>query len=119
LNPIEKTVVNTNWDLFFEKKKKTYYVLVNTTWLTSTALAGPWTATKTLPKDMAKLPAGQNWDDVKKMVAATGIVCSGAQGLLQQPACRAGSGEGRACVFTNSREALALRDEHRERCLSG
>jgi hypothetical protein len=72
LNPIEKTdlqsVVNTNWDLFFEKSKKTYYLLANTTWMTSTSLAGPWTTTKTLPRDMAKLPAGQNWDDVKKMV---------------------------------------------------
>jgi len=72
LNPIEKTdlqfVINTNWDLFFEKPKKTYYLLTNTTWLTAAALEGPWTVTKTLPKDMSKLPAGQNWDDVKKMV---------------------------------------------------
>jgi hypothetical protein len=72
LSPIEKTdlqfVVNTNWDLFFEKSKKSYYLLVNNTWLTATDLKGAWAATKSLPKDMAKLPAGDNWDDVKKVV---------------------------------------------------
>jgi len=72
LTPIEKTglqfVVNTNWDLFFEKSKKTYYLLAGQTWLTAQDLKGPWKQTQTLPKDMAKLPTGQNFDDVKKMV---------------------------------------------------
>jgi len=72
LAPIEKTglefVVNTNWDLFQEKKKKDYYLLVNNGWYTAKALSGPWTYTRTLPKDMSKLPAGQNFDEVKKMV---------------------------------------------------
>ena len=72
LSPIEKTdlqfVVNTNWDLFFEKSKGDYYLLDNNLWLTSKNLGGPWVATKTLPKDMAKLPPGQNFDDVKRYV---------------------------------------------------
>ena len=72
LAPIQKTdlqfVVNTNWDLFFEKSKKHYFLLANKTWLTAQDLKGPWTQTQTLPKDMAKLPAGENFDDVKKMV---------------------------------------------------
>lgn len=70
--PIEKTnmqfVVNTNWDLFQDKKKKDYYLLFSTGWLTAKDLKGPWTQTMTLPKDMNKLPSGQNFDDVKKMV---------------------------------------------------
>jgi hypothetical protein len=74
LSPIEKTdlqfVVNTNWDLFFEKSKKSYFLLVNGAWLTATDLKGPWAATKALPKDMEKLPAGQNFDEVKKYVPA-------------------------------------------------
>jgi hypothetical protein len=61
-------VVNTNWDLFFEKPKKQYYLLTNTTWLSAPDLKGPWVLTKTLPKDMAKLPAGENWDEVKKLI---------------------------------------------------
>jgi hypothetical protein len=72
LAPIEKTdlqfVVNTNWDLFFDKSQKRYYLLNERMWLTAQDLKGPWTPTQTLPKDMAKLPTGQNFDDVKKMV---------------------------------------------------
>ena len=72
LSPIEKTklqfVVNTNWDLFFDKDKKNYYLLSDKTWMTARDLKGPWAQTQTLPKDMEKLPAGQNFDDVKKMV---------------------------------------------------
>lgn len=72
LAPVEKTdlqfLVNTNWDVFFEKSKKSYYLLADRIWLTAQDLTGPWTGTETLPKDMAKLPAGQHFDDVKKMV---------------------------------------------------
>ena len=72
LAPIEKTdlqfVVNTNWDLFFEKSKKHYYLLATSAWLTAPDLKGPWTQTQTLPKDMAKLPSGQNFDNVKKAI---------------------------------------------------
>jgi hypothetical protein len=70
--PIEKTklefVVNTNWDVFFDKDKKNYYLLNNQTWLTAKELKGPWAVTKTLPKDMTRLPPNQNWDDVKRAV---------------------------------------------------
>ena len=72
LAPIEKTdlqfIVNTNWDLFFDKSKKQYFLLVENGWLTAKELKGPWTTTQVVPKDMEKLPAGQNFDDVKKMV---------------------------------------------------
>ena len=61
-------VVNTNWDLFFDKSKKQYYLLTNTTWLSASDLKGPWVLTRTLPKDLAKLPAGENWDAVKKLI---------------------------------------------------
>jgi hypothetical protein len=72
LSPIEKTnlqfVVNTNWDLFFDKSTKQYFLLMNSSWLTASQLQGPWTPTSALPKDMSKLPAGQNFDDVKKLI---------------------------------------------------
>jgi hypothetical protein len=61
-------VVNTNWDLFFEQSKRQYYLISNTTWLSAAALKGPWVVAKSLPKDMAKLPAGENWDAVKKTI---------------------------------------------------
>ncbi|HEY3496301.1 MAG TPA: hypothetical protein VGK73_16490 [Polyangiaceae bacterium] len=72
--PIEKTdlefVVNTNWDVFYEKAHRQYYLLASNVWLTAKDLAGPWTATRVLPADMSKLPAGENFDDVKKLVPA-------------------------------------------------
>ena len=72
LAPIEKTklefVVNTNWDLFFDKSSKTYYLLAQNAWFSAKDLKGPWGQTMAVPKDMSKLPAGQNFDDVKKMV---------------------------------------------------
>ncbi|MBP1221685.1 hypothetical protein [Flavobacterium sp. 1355] len=72
LVPVEKTgisyVVNTNWDLFFHKPSKNYYLLVENIWLTSKTLDGKWTKTSSLPKDLNSLPSGQNFDEVKKMI---------------------------------------------------
>jgi hypothetical protein len=70
--PIEKTklefVVNTNWDLFFDKSTSQYYLLNVNQWLTAASLEGPWKVTATLPKDMSKLPDQTNWADVKKAI---------------------------------------------------
>lgn len=72
LAPIEKTnlqfVVNTNWDLFYDKKEKNYYLLLNNAWFTSKDYKAGWTPVKTLPKDFSKLPAGENFDEVKKVI---------------------------------------------------
>ena len=73
--PVEKLnlefIVNTNWDLFYDKKGKNYYLLADKTWLSASALAGPWAVTGKLPDDLSKLPANQNWDDVKKAIPPT------------------------------------------------
>src|SRR2546422_4743082 len=70
--PIEKTnlefVVNTNWDLFFDKSNSKYYLLDKKTWLTAASLEGPWTATTKLPADISKIPDQPNWADVKKAI---------------------------------------------------
>ena len=72
--PIEKTdlqfLVNTNWDVFLANSKKHYYLLTERMWLEAPELKGPWSPSLKLPPDMAKLPAGQNFDAVKKMVPA-------------------------------------------------
>jgi hypothetical protein len=66
--PIQQTgieyVVNTTWDLFYNDSN--YYLLNGTTWLTARTLEGPWTGTTKLPANMAKVPSGDNWQDVKK-----------------------------------------------------
>jgi len=91
MSPIEKTdlqfVVNTNWDLFFDKPKGDYYLLNNTMWLTSKNLGGPWVMTKSLPKDMTKLPPGENFDDVKHAVPPPPVAGSAPKVFYsQQPA---------------------------------
>src|ERR1700722_4564317 len=70
--PIENTsleyVVNSNWDLFFEKPSSKYYLLAETRWLTASSLGGPWSAVTKLPADFSKLPSQPNWQDVKKAI---------------------------------------------------
>ena len=45
-----------------------YYLLANGAWLTTKDLKGQWEPTQKLPKDMSKLPAKENFEDVKKFV---------------------------------------------------
>lgn len=77
LAPVEKTnlsyVVNTNWDLFYDKSSKKYYLLAENVWLTAIDLKGKWTKTQSLPKEMSNLPSDQNFDDVKKMIPAKDV----------------------------------------------
>jgi hypothetical protein len=61
-------VVNSNWDLFFDQSD--YFLLNGKTWVKSKDLAGPWAATSKLPADFAKIPKGQNWDNVLKAIPA-------------------------------------------------
>ncbi len=74
LAPVDKTklqfVVNTNWNIIFDKSKKAYYLAHQKGWLTAKDVKGPWTPTQELPKDMEKLPADEMWADVKKLVPA-------------------------------------------------
>lgn len=74
LAPIEKTnlefLVNTNWDVFFDKSISHYYLLNGKEWLAATSLEGPWLATTKLPSEMSKLPDQPNWADVKKAIPA-------------------------------------------------
>ncbi len=70
LAPVQGTtlqyVVNTNWDLFYDNSD--YYLLSGKTWLKSKELGDRWAATTKLPADFSKLPADQNWGDVKAAV---------------------------------------------------
>jgi len=63
------TAVNTNWDLFLDTKSNQYFLLNGESWLASPdPMKGPWTAAKTLPADLSKLPQDPNWEDVRKNV---------------------------------------------------
>jgi len=60
-----KFAVNTNWDLFEHTPTKTFYLRNDASWLKATTLIGPWTAAGKLPESFAKLPADENWKEVK------------------------------------------------------
>jgi hypothetical protein len=62
-------VVNTNWDLFEHGPSKTLYLRHNDSWLQAAAITGPWTAVAgQLPGSFSKLPADENWKEVKAAV---------------------------------------------------
>jgi hypothetical protein len=60
-----KFAINTNWDVFLHDPTKTYYVRYNQTWLKATDLRAAWSAAGTLPASFSKLPADDNWKEVK------------------------------------------------------
>ena len=60
-----KYAVNTNWDLFQHVPTNTYYLRNNEAWLKAADVKGPWTPAGTLPGSFNKLPAEENWKDVK------------------------------------------------------
>ena len=60
-----KFAVNTNWDVFSHEATKTFYVRRDKTWLKASAIDGPWAPTTQLPPSVSKLPADDNWKDVK------------------------------------------------------
>jgi hypothetical protein len=60
-----KYAVNTNWDLFQYTQTSTYYLRNNDTWLKATDVKGTWSAAGTLPDSFKKLPAEDNWKEVK------------------------------------------------------
>ena len=60
-----KYAVNTNWDLFEHATTKRYYLRQDASWLTATDVKGPWTPAGQLPASFSKLPADENWKEVK------------------------------------------------------
>jgi hypothetical protein len=60
-----KFAVNTNWDLFQHGPTGVYYLRDDATWLRAADLKGPWGLAARLPESFVKLPAEDNWKDVK------------------------------------------------------
>jgi hypothetical protein len=70
---IEKTnlqkVMNTNWDLFFDKEEKRYYLRNDKAWLSAKTLDDAWKLEKKLPKDFVTLPDTPDYREVKASAA--------------------------------------------------
>src|SRR4029453_2220339 len=63
-----KYAINTNWDLFEHSTSKTWYLRHDATWLKGTSVDGAWAPAGDLPDSFKKLPADENWNDVKAAV---------------------------------------------------
>ena len=63
-----KFAVNTNWDLFLHDPSKVLYLRNEKSWLQAKDVNGPWTPVDKLPDSFKKLPADDNWKDVKEAV---------------------------------------------------
>lgn len=64
--PIKETdglefVVNTNWDLIVTSNPTTYFLRDEKSWLSASALKGPWAAVDTLPAVFSQLPNDESW----------------------------------------------------------
>jgi hypothetical protein len=70
-----KFAVNTNWDLF-QHASGTYYLRNDKSWLKATDVKGPWSPAGTLPDSFKKLPADDNWKDVKTNLPGTSLKAS-------------------------------------------
>lgn len=62
-------VVNTNWDLFLNKKDSRYYLRDDKVWLSAKDLTRAWTPLTKLPKDFSRLPATDQYKEIKNSVA--------------------------------------------------
>ena len=60
-----KYAVNTNWDLFQHGQTKEFYLRHNESWLEATDLKGAWQPAGKLPESFSKLPADDNWKEVR------------------------------------------------------
>jgi hypothetical protein len=68
-----KFAVNTNWDLFLHEPTNTYYLRNEQTWLKTTDLKGAWAPAGKLPDSFKKLPADDNFKEVKANVPGKSI----------------------------------------------
>ena len=80
-----KFAVNTNWDLF-QHANGNYYLRNDTTWLKATDVKGPWTPAGQLPDSFKKLPAEDNWKDVKANLPGKSLKTAPTVFVSQTPA---------------------------------
>ncbi|HEY1342318.1 MAG TPA: hypothetical protein VGF59_32645 [Bryobacteraceae bacterium] len=58
-------IANTNWDLFVDKKSSRYYLRDDKVWLSAKGLTEAWIPVDKLPNDFKKLPANDQFKEVK------------------------------------------------------
>jgi hypothetical protein len=82
-----KFAVNSNWDIFKHEPTKTFYLRNDAAWLkTSDLTGGQWEPAGKLPESFNKLPADDNWKDVKANLPGKGAHPAPKVFLSTQPA---------------------------------
>ena len=113
-----KFAVNTNWDLFQYEPTNALYLRNNDTWLTATDVKGTWSPAGKLPASFSKLPAEDNWKDVKANLPGKSIAATAVPKVFvsTQPA-ELILADWRACVSSSAGHRAAVGQQHRERRL--
>lgn len=63
--------VNANWDVLMDTTDSKYYLLNKDSWITaSDPVKGPWKAVSALPEAFSKIPATDDWKDVRAAIPA-------------------------------------------------
>jgi hypothetical protein len=63
-------VVNTNWDLFFDKKGQRFYLRDQHCWFSAKTLDAAWKPEKKMPQSFQKLPATDAYREVRETAAS-------------------------------------------------
>jgi hypothetical protein len=71
-----KFAINTNWDVFQHDVTKSFFLRYETAWFHATDLQGAWTPAGTLPASFSKLPADENWKEVKASLPGRALSAS-------------------------------------------
>ena len=101
--------VNTNWDLFQHEPTKTYCLRNNDTWLKTADVKGAWSAAGTLPESFKKLPAEDNWMDVRANLPGKSLQASAVPKSLRDLSARcAHPSQGRAELPVGARHAVCF-----------
>ena len=111
-----KFAVNTNWDLFQYAPTNTLYLRNNDSWLKATDVKGPWSPAGKLPASFAKLPAEENWKDVKANLPGKAIAATAVPKVFVslQPA-ELILLTGRAGISSRAGDRAAMGEQHRKR----
>lgn len=70
--PIEdadlEVAVNSNWDVLKQVDDDRVYLLLEESWLAAAQVTGPWEPAGKLPVEFQKLPADEQWADVRQHI---------------------------------------------------
>ena len=74
--------VNTNWDLFLDPATKTHYLRDGQAWYKAARVEGPWTPAGALPPAFGRLPADENWKDVRAALPGRAVEAGAVPAVL-------------------------------------